>query len=518
MDTSKKVLFNTGITYLRGVFTAVIALFTTRFVLKALGAEDYGLYNVISGSVTLISFLNIVMSSSTQRYLSYSHGKGDIEETRLIFINSRILHIFIGVLLLILIEVIGLYLIHNFLKLPIDKINIALLLLHFLAFEVLFTVISTPFDALVTSHENFKFLALTSIVENLAKFMIAFSLNLIEGNRLIIYGLSSVLISILLRISKQQFCRINYQECTAFSFKLYDGKIFKKIGSFAGWNLLEGLSTIARNQGVVILLNFFFFTSVNAAYSLAYQLGGQMMYFSRNLIAAIRPQIVKSEGAGFRMKMIDLSIKANKFCFFLFSFFAIPIYFKMSYFLKIWLNIYPEYTLEFCKLIIIFFLIMQLNLGLMIAIQAIGKIKKYQIVINLIQLISMPICYVGLKFKYPPYSIMYVFIIVEIISSIVRVYFFNELTQYPIIKYVKEVFGKSILPLLPVVVILKLIEVYFDEKTFVDFISLSLTSCTIYILTIWFYGLTYSEKQFILSNLRKIKTLRNINILKNKDS
>lgn len=75
LSSSKTIALNTMMLYIRMLITMLISLFTVRILLQALGVVDYGIYNVVGGLVTFLSFLTLTMSSATQRYLSFSLGK-----------------------------------------------------------------------------------------------------------------------------------------------------------------------------------------------------------------------------------------------------------------------------------------------------------------------------------------------------------------------------------------------------------------------------------------------------------
>ena len=51
--------------YARMILIMLVSLYTVRVVLKALGAEDYGINNVVGGIVTMFGFLSSTMSGGT---------------------------------------------------------------------------------------------------------------------------------------------------------------------------------------------------------------------------------------------------------------------------------------------------------------------------------------------------------------------------------------------------------------------------------------------------------------------
>ena len=55
-----------------------ISIYTSRVVLKELGVEDYGIYNVVGGVVAMFSMFSATFVSASQRFLSFSIGKSNL--------------------------------------------------------------------------------------------------------------------------------------------------------------------------------------------------------------------------------------------------------------------------------------------------------------------------------------------------------------------------------------------------------------------------------------------------------
>ena len=108
MSTVNRVVKNTLFLYARMVTSIVVSVLTTRILLHALGASDYGLYNVVAGALAMLGFLSASMSSASLRYMSYAEGKGDIIAIQTIFNSSVRLH------RLLALFVCGLYVIAGF--------------------------------------------------------------------------------------------------------------------------------------------------------------------------------------------------------------------------------------------------------------------------------------------------------------------------------------------------------------------------------------------------------------------
>ena len=67
MDNNKNIAKNTLFLYFRMLLIMLVSLYTSRVILKTLGVEDFGLYNIIGGIIILFSFFNSAVTSATQK-------------------------------------------------------------------------------------------------------------------------------------------------------------------------------------------------------------------------------------------------------------------------------------------------------------------------------------------------------------------------------------------------------------------------------------------------------------------
>lgn len=502
MRAANRVIFNTGILYTKMLITMGITLYSTRLVLNALGASDYGIFNLIAGVIAMLSFLNTAMTVSTQRYLSFHQGTGNFEMQKKVFTNSWALHIIIGAIVMILLLVLEPFLFGGFLNIPVDRIPTAKAIYYFMSISVFFTIISVPFTASLNAHENMLWIAIVNIIESFIKLGIAISLLwFIQAERLFAYGIFMAVLSFISFSLYAVYSLNKYDECSIKKYQI-DKPLIKELGGFAGWNLFGALCTFSRSQGLAIILNIFFGTMINAAYGIANQIAAQLTFFSNTMLRAINPQIMKSEGMNDRQRMLRLSMMASKFGFFLLAFIAIPVIFEMPTILKLWLKNVPDYTAVFCSLCLVTILTNQLTVGLQSAIQATGKIKAYQTIIGGMQLLNLPIAYLLLKLSFPPYFVLISSVGVEVVSCVFRLFFLREKAGLSIMEYLEKVLLKEIIPLLCIILTCWLITnyVYFEYR----FLITGFISIIAFIISIYFTGLCKDEKILIKEMAKKI--------------
>lgn len=507
--SADKVIINTGVLYLKMALTVGISLYTTRAILSALGTSDFGVYNLVAGVVALLAFLNAAMSTSTQRYLSVSQGMGNLSHQNSIFNNSLLIHLILGMILVIVFLGVGVFLFDGFLNIDPSRIRAAKGVYYFMILTVFFSVLSVPYVASINAHENLVYIAIVGIIEVLFKLLIAISLPFFEGDRLIYYGGLMAFVSFSSLMLYYVYCRKKYAECKIAIRQNYNKKLLKELSAFAGWNLFGAACGVGRSQGIAVILNLFFGTLINAAYGIANQVASQMNFFSATLLRALNPQIMKSEGANDRNRMISLSMIASKYGFFLLGIFAIPFIFEVDSILDVWLEEIPIYAPVFCQLVLIGILLNQLTIGIQSSLQAVGNIKIYQILVGGLLLANLPIAYLILKLGYPVYTVLVSYIMIEFIACIIRLLLAKRLAKLNITLYLKKVILPIISATIPILI------VGFVIVSFFDFYARWVFTCSIlmclYALSIVLIGLNKEEKSYIINIISKLKKKSHIN-------
>lgn len=496
MNHSKRVMLNSVILYIKIIITMLISLVSVPMILNALGKSDYGLYNLIAGVISMLSFLNASMSITIQRFLSVAIGEKNNEKLNNIYNTSLVLHIIVGLIIVVLFEVCYLFLFDGFLNIEPERIQVAKLVYQFIVASTFFTIISVPFGALMNAKENMLAFSIIAIIDSLLKLILAFYLSRCTYDRLIVYGACIAVISFFNVLFNQIYTKIKYKEFRISFGKYFSKEYFKQMFGFAGWSTLGAVAMIGRNQGVAVIFNLFCGTVANAAYGIANQVNGVLGYFSSTFQKALNPQLMQSEGMHDKSRLIRISLISSKYSVWVIALFAIPLIVEMPYVLKLWLKDVPEYTLRLSQLILVLAIVYQYSVGLMSSIQAVGKIKDYFIVMSVLILMNLPICYCVLKFGMPLYYCIIVFIIIEFISLITRLFMAQKIVGIKILEFVKKV----VLPTISSILIGSIFILplhYFIEESFLRVVVVSLVYLIIYVGFAWFFVFDTEVKNMI---------------------
>ncbi|GAA4438007.1 MATE family efflux transporter [Pontibacter saemangeumensis] len=517
MQAAKRVAVNTGILYARMAVTVLISLYTTRLILEALGAKDFGIFNLVGGTIAMLGFLNAAMAGATQRFMSYAEGAGNTDQSKHIFNVSLVLHLLIAALLIVVLEIAGYIFFNGVLTIPADRVEAAKLVYHFMVVSTIFTVFSVPYDAVINAHENMLLFAILGIVESVMKLLIAFYVIQTTEDKLVVYGVLMAALSIFLLLLRVFYCQKKYPECKISIRENYDKKLMKEMTSFAGWSFMGSSTSMISAYGQGIVLNVFFGTVVNAAQGIASQVSGQLGAFAATMLRALNPVIAKSEGGGDRKLMLRASIMGSKISFFLWTFFCVPVLIEMPYVLNLWLKDVPDYAVVFCRLYLIRILIDQLYVTLSSSIMAVGNIRKYETYNSLLTILPLPVAYILFLNGYPAYTIYVVFIVYSVFSFALNLYFANRICGLEIADYLNRVALRCSLSF-AFIFIFSLVPFYIMPAGTLRLFETVLCSSATFLLSLYLIGFNKEERRpfnhLFLLILQKIGIVKSDSIIK----
>lgn len=501
-ENNTRIAKNTMFLYFRMILIMLVNLYTSRVILMSLGVEDYGIYNVVGGIVTMFSFLNGSMASSTQRYLTYELGNGNVEKLKKIFSTSLNIHLLLAGLIVILAESIGLLFLNYKLNIPYDRMFAANIVYQFSILTFFINIIQVPYNAALIAHEKMGIYAYISILEVVLKLFVAYVIFYTSIDKLIIYSGLIFLVQLLIRFIYQLYCKRKYVECHFRIIK--DIKLYKEMTSFAGWNLFGSMAWICRDQGVNIVVNLFFGPVVNAARAISGQVSGAVMGFISNFQTALNPQITKLYATGETDKMEKLVFKGIKFSFCLLFLIAFPLAINITYILELWLKDVPDYVSGFVVFILIDSLCSTLyGNPLMTSLAATGNIRNYQVFVSLCVLLTLPSAYLLLVLGGNPYSIFIAVILWTNISGILRFYYCNKQIGFRWKKFWIDV----IFPIFKLLVLSLPIPLYIrwhmheTNTLWVTFFLIMISFCLSFVAC-WSVVLNKEEKRFFINNIK----------------
>ena len=495
-ERTKRIAKNSVYLYVRMFFTMLIALYTSRAVLKTLGVEDYGIYNVVGGLVSMFSLISTSLSSSTSRFLTFELGRGDNESLRRVFSTSLWVHIVLAAVVILLAETVGLWFLNTHMNISPSRMLAANVIYQASIVSFALGLFSVPYSATISSHERMDIFAGIGMLESVLKLMAVLFLVYVPFmyDKLIMYSILLMSIGIMMQSIYFIYCHRHFPECRLQHS--FDRQRWKEISSFAGWNFIGCTAGLMKGQGVNILINLFFGTAVNAARGISETINIHVNSFAGNFMSAVYPQITKSYAAGDYSYTYSLVERGSRFSYYAILIVALPIILETDFILHLWLGSYPEHTVNFARLVLVTLLIDTLSNTLINLQSATGRIRNYQIAVGGMLLMNFPFSYICLKAGLEPEYTYVVAIFFSICCLSLRLYFLKRMTSFSPASFIRNVCCNVII-VTSIALIIPVLIHYYMSSGLLRFVISTIISILSTIITIYVVGCSNSEKKFL---------------------
>lgn len=505
-SSNKRIAKNTSYLYIRLFITLCISLYTSRAFLDALGVDDYGIYNVVAGFVSLLSIFTSTITSAAQRFIAFELGQGDMKSMKNTFSTFVSLMIIISIVIFILGEAIGLIFLDKILVIPAERLSMAYVVFHCSIISFVVNLIAIPYIACVIAHEHMNFFAIVSVLESILKLVIVWLLYISTYDKLGTYAVLFVIVGIIIRLIYSAYCKRHYDEVEE---KLTLNKyILKKIFSYSVWVTVGASSAIFKEQGVNVIINMFFGVAMNAARGISVHVMGIINQFGSNIGQAITPQITKSYASGDVNRAINLTFLLTKAQGILLYAISLPLLLETEYVLGLWLKEVPDYAVILTRWALILCLARTLECTHGPLFLATGKVKKLQIIGGGIMLLNLPVSYIALSLGFPPESTMMVGVFFELVVMWVAFFYLKELVRFPVGTYYKRVVTPLFIMFLVAPILPFYIRCTLMEEGFLRLVVIGLLSVLFVIALSYMFVLSSKERQIVYdlikSRIRKV--------------
>lgn len=415
------IIKNASALYFRMLFSMAISLYTSRIVLSTLGETDFGIYGIVGDTVAIFIFLNTCMSSSTSRFLTFEMGRGSVGKLKETFNTAMIVHIAIAVIVFILAETVGMWLLSNKLEIPESRMAAAHVVYQCSILGAMLTITQVPYNAAIIAHEKMEVYAYVELLNTGLKLLIVYFLAIGDIDKLKLYAILMLGVNFVIILIYRGYCTRKFRECT-INWKL-DKDLIKPMLSFSLWDLYGNMAVSFRQQGTNILINIFFGAILNTSSAIATMVQRVVSGFSNNVIVAFRPRIIKSYSAGNLEEMQDMMIKAVKFSLLMLIAIVVPLSMEVEFIMELWLGDVPQYAPVFCKIMLGSSIIGVLNTVLTTSIHSTGKIRSLSFIAGTVALMTLPVTYSVFRFvKDSPELAYYILFTAAALMIIVEIF------------------------------------------------------------------------------------------------
>ena len=500
---NKRIARNSLFMSIRMVFVLSLTFYATRAILEILGEIDYGVYNTVCGFVSLFSFLNLSISNGIQRFYNFELDCHGIKGACRVYNTALRIQFLAAILLLLVIEVVGIWYINHKLVCPAERLDAAMWAFHFSAVGFTLTIIQAPYSAAIMAHEKMDFYALVSVLDAFLKLGIVFMLRFISYDSMATYAALYASINLLNLLLYAFYAKWYFPEIV-FK-KVIDRKLFRSMICFSGWNIFGSFSGIMKEQGINLIFNFFCGPIVNAAKALAAQINAGLMAFVSNIIIPVRPQVVQSYANQNYDRTLRLTYGVSRVTSCVITLITLPIILDTHFILHLWVKSIPEYTDTFVIIVILISFVNNLNSAVSGVIHASGQMMLYQTVCSSVSLMCIPTAYLLLKYGYSPNYALLMVLLWTTLSQYVSLLIMKRVINFTLISYTKEVLWPLLKMIVLSAIIPTIIRLNMDEG-WLRFLLIGSTSVVMTTLCSYLFAMQASEKEMIKEYVRKIQS------------
>lgn len=492
-NTNKAIAINSLILYIRLAIVAICGLFYTRFSLQALGINDFGLFSVIASIISFASIINTIMIVTSNRFIAMAIGKNDYQGANAAFNVNLVTHIGIAFLTIILALPIGHWYIANHISYSGD-LNTVRHVFDISIFATAISFIGVPYNGLLLARERFFVFCSTDVLASIFKLVSTYILIDHFEQKLLIYAVITAIMTAYPTFVFFIYCRSEFKDITRFKW-VSDKTKYVETFRFSLAIGYGAIATIAKIQGGAIIINMFFSTAMNAGLAVANSVNSMLQLFANNAQKSISPQIVKSYASRNINRSVYLVCLASRITYLSMFLVSIPFLFVPELIFSIWLEDIPPYAISFTHFLIIDSLILCINAGITDFVNATGKIKAYQLIINTIITMSVIIGYCSIRNGMNPENLFYIYILFSVIVFVVRPFILVRISQFDIRRLIKESY-------IPVGLTTIFMMLPFALKSIFGPWELLAFSYLYFIGICFFFGLTAHERNVILSKCK----------------
>lgn len=508
--SGQRVAKNAIALYFRMFISMAVGFYASRVILNVLGVEDYGIQSAVGSIISMMGFLKASMSGATSRFLTFELGRNNKKKLSDTFCCAMMIHIAIALIIFVLAETVGLWFLENKMVIPPERMVAARWVYHANIISAMLTITQVPYNAVIIAHEKMSIYAYLDILGVTLRLLILYLLIIGNFDKLILYSILSLSVSIFMMTLYRIYCIRHYPE-SHFHF-VWRKDIFKPMLSFSGWDLYGNMSDMARTQGVIVLVNMFFGVVVNAAVSIAFAVQGIVMKFTSGITTAVRPQIVKTYSIGDHERMSALVYMSAKYLYLLLLMVSVPVFMEPHYVIELWLKQVPEHTVGLVRWMIIFNFSALMSMVMAMGIHATGKMKRISLINGSLYLSVIPITYIAYKFFGNLYVAFIYNALAVFVGCLCNVYTLGlSVKQIRIGRFIKKV----LLPIAPITLVAFVVayipRLYYQEG-FVRFLIVGAAS------TVVIFVITYVTAEAEVKELINKRILKYVKFGKHTDS
>lgn len=495
------------LSYIQMAMGIIVGIVYTPVMLRLLGKSEYGLYNTVSSTISMLSILSLGFNSSYIRY--YSKYKKENDEQSIYKLNGLFLIVFgvIGVIALACGTFLSFNLQYVFDEgLTTQEYATAKVLMLLLTVNLAVSFPASLFTSIISAHEKYVFLKLLGVLKTVVSPLVTLPL-LLMGYRSI--AMVAVTVSVSIITDLIYFIYVKVALKNKFIFHGFEKGIFKSLFTYTIFVAINIIVNEINWNVDKFLLGRFKGTEVVAVYSVGYALYQYYAMFSSAVSGVFTPRVHKivnsTEGdtAQEKRQLTELFVKVGRIQFLLLGLIASGLVFFGKPFIHHWAG--PGYEDSYYVMLL---LVLPASIALIqnIGIEAQRAQNKHQFrsIAYLIMALINLVLSIFLCQKYGAIgSAIGTAISLAIANGLVMNIYYHKRCNIDILLFWKNIIRMSVGLILPIVlgvVIISFVDLYsiFNLILFIGIYTIA------YCVSMWFLGMNGYERGLVLKPLAKI--------------
>lgn len=499
--SKNRIIKNSATLYVRMMFTMVLNLLTTRFVLAALGVEDMGVYGVVGSIVSMFTVFVSGLLSAAQRFITYELGKSD-GDVRKVFNTSVNLILLLSLVLFLVMEAGGWLMVEHGLNIPASRVTAAHCVLQFSILTCILNLNTTVYSALIIAHERMTAWAVISIIQVVFTCSAAYSLTYFaEGGRLVWYAAFTLAVQVAIQVLYMGYCKHNFPET---KYQRHINKpLVREMARFAGASTFSGVLQMVIAQGLTLIVNWTYGVAMNAVYNIGGQVRNAVLSFGQNIYRSIAPQITKTYAAGEYDRHCKLVYSGSKLGVYMTMLIFIPFCLRSHYILQLWLGQVPPYTSVFTVGLVFQSLLYSGFEPFRTAVLATGRVGRFFVYSELVHTFVLPLAYIVGRLYDNPTAMVIVIVIMEFVYCGFMAWLGTRVSKINI----RAILFNVALPVSLVLAVsfsVSYILSRFIPQNAWGLVVVILSSCLVTAATVYAIGLSSSERNMVKKSIRAI--------------
>ena len=313
MDNDRNLKLGIVFSYITMIASVVVSLTYTPFMLRMLGQQQYGLYNMGQAAVSYLSLTEFGFGNAVVRYASKYRAEGNEKKTANLYGVFMYIYNLLAAIVLVVGTIICIFSSKFYtVSSGVEGYHQLKIIIMIMVLNLAFTFSTTTYSSIITAYERFTFLKVTNLLYILLKPVVMIPL-LIWGYKAVAMSIVTFILTIGLNVANIIYVKNVLKVTINMDFHQMDFSIVKEIIEYSFFIFLGSIVSQLNDNTDNIILGIISGETAVAIYSVGYQLNAYIQQIPGVVSSVFFPRVTTRVTQGASMnEMTNLSIKIGR--------------------------------------------------------------------------------------------------------------------------------------------------------------------------------------------------------------